>query len=307
MRAAILRELGAVPEAGEWDEPPAPGDGETLVTVAVAGINPIDVSMASGTFYGGAPPVPYVLGREGIGHTDDGALVYFDAPIPPSGSMAERTLARTDSLIELPAGADPAASIAFGIAGLAGWLALSDAARLEPGESVLVLGASGAVGRIAVQGARLLGASRVVAAARRTDGLERLGADAVCGLEADELRDACGEGVDVIVDPLWGAPVVTALGAAARHRTRVIQLGQSAGATAEIPSALVRGRSLSIIGHTNFAVAPDIRRAALRTMVEHGMAGELTVPTEALPLDRIAEAWERQASSPGAKLAIVPG
>lgn len=305
MKAAILREVGTTPEPGDWDEPPAPGEGETVVTVAAAGLNPVDVSIAAGTFYAGAPPVPLVVGREGIGHTADGELVYFDGPVFPLGSMAERTLVREESLVTLPDGADPVASVAFGVAGLAGWLALSETARLEAGETVLVLGASGIVGRIAVQAARILGAGRVVAAARRTEGLESLGADVVCGLSADELREACGDGADVIVDPLWGEPVAAALGAA-RARARVAHLGQSAGATAELPSGLVRGRSLSIIGHTNFAIAPEIRHAALRTMVERGMAGELVVPVEPVPLDRVAEAWERQASSPGTKLVITP-
>lgn len=305
MRAAILRELGTTPEPGDWDEPPAPGADEALVTVEAAGVNPIDLSIASGRFYGGAPPVPYVVGREGIGRTETGALVYFDGPLPPSGSMAERALVHASSVVELPEGADPVLSVAFGIAGLAGWLALSHAAELRAGETVLVLGANGTVGRIAVQAARLLGAGRVVAAARRHDGLGALGADQVCGLGADELREACGDGADVIVDPLWGEPIVAALGAA-RRGTRAVQIGQSAGATAEIPSALVRGRPLSIVGHTNFAVAPEIRHTALRTMVEHGMAGELTVPVETVPLERVAGAWERQAASPGTKLVITP-
>lgn len=274
--------------------------------MAAAGVNPIDLAIASGRFYGGAPDTPCVAGREGIGHTEEGGvLVYFDAPVPPFGSMAERTLVRAETVVPLPDGADPVASLAFGIAGLAGWLALSHSGALQKGESVLVLGASGTVGRIAVQAARLLGAARVTAAARRPDALSDLGADAVCGLSEDELKEACPDGADVILDPLWGEPLVAAL-ALGRRGTRVVQIGQSAGASAEIPSALIRGRPLSIVGHANFAIAPEDRHAALRTMVEHNLRGELSVPVEAIPLAEVSEAWERQAGSPGAKLVITP-
>lgn len=312
MRAAILREYGRPPEPGEFDDP-VPGDGQVTVDVLAAGLNPVDISMASGSFYGGSPPLPSVAGREGVGRTEDGRRVYFDAPIAPYGSFAERALIDPGSEIELPEGVDDALATCFGVAGLAAWLSLEWRAQVHAGETVLVLGASGVVGLIAVQAARLLGAGRVIAAARGADGLRRareLGADATVAMgEVDDLADAFREagdgGVDVVVDPLWGAPVAAAI-EATNQRARVVQIGQSAGAQATVASAPVRGRLLSILGHTNVLAPQEVKRAAYARMVGHAAAGELFADVERVPLDDVVDAWERQQSSPRHKLVIVP-
>jgi len=312
VRAAILHAYGEAPSVGELALSD-PVEGQELVEIELAGLNPVDVWIASGSYFAGSPPLPYVIGREGIGRTTGGERVYFDGPIPPSGAVAERTLVPSSSLLPVPEALDAGMAVACGIAGLAAWLALEWRAELRPGETVLVLGASGAVGRIAVQAARLLGARRVVAAAR--DGgaladLERTGADATVRLDAVDdlagaLRDACEGGPDVTIDPLWGAPGAAAIDAAAPG-ARHVQLGSSAGATAQIASASVRGKSLRILGHYNFSVPRDVRAAAFARMLAHAARGELAVPVERVPLDRIADAWERQEASPGAKLAIEP-
>src|SRR4051812_6120991 len=268
MRAAILREYGKPPEPGQADAPTSSGD-QVVLDVEAGGLNPVDIRMASGTFYGGTPPLPSVAGREGVGRTSDGDVVYFDSPITPHGSFAERTLIDQASAIPLGTEVDPALAVAFGIAGLAAWLALEWRAQLREGEVVLVLGASGVVGQIAVQAARLLGAGRVVAAARSPEGLDRareLGADAVVSLAAaaeelpDTLRDASGgEGFDVVVDPVWGDPATAAL-EACRVRGRLIQLGESASPYATVASATVRGKALDVRGHTNFVAPAEVRR-----------------------------------------------
>ena len=314
MRAAILRWYGAPPEPGEFDEPQA-GEGQEVVEVLAGGLNPVDIRMASGTFYGGAPPLPSVVGREGVGGRANGELVYFDAPIPPYGSFADRAPIARDSAIPLPAEIDPALAVAFGIAGLAAWLALEWRAPVREGEHVLVLGASGVVGQIAVQAARLLGAGRVAAAARSPEGLERargLGADAVVSLTlpeddlVDALREAAGgEGFDVVVDPVWGDPAAAALQACRAHG-RLVQIGESAGPHSTLASATIRGKLLAILGHTNFMAPPEVKRAAYQRMAEHGARGELTVEVERVPLDQVADAWQRQQHSPHHKLVIVP-
>ncbi|HEY3190801.1 MAG TPA: zinc-binding alcohol dehydrogenase family protein [Solirubrobacteraceae bacterium] len=314
MRAAILRWYGAPPEPGEFHEPQA-GDDQVVVEVLAAGLNPVDIRMASGTFYGGSPPLPSVAGREGVGRTPEGEVVYFDAPVPPYGSIAERALIARASSITLPAEIDPALAVSFGIAGLAAWLSLDWRAQLREGEIVLVLGASGVVGQIAVQAARLLGAGRVVAAARSPEGLDRartLGADAVVNLAAaaddlaDALREAAGgDGFDVVIDPLWGEPAAAAI-AACRVRGRLVQLGESADPYSALASATIRGKLLDIRGHTNFMAPPEVKREAFERMVEHGAAGELKVEVERVPLDRVADAWQRQQHAPHHKLVIVP-
>jgi NADPH:quinone reductase-like Zn-dependent oxidoreductase len=316
MRAAVLHEYG-VPEAGEFDEPVA-GDtqegtgGQALVEVLAAGLNPVDVAISAGRFYAGKPPLPSVAGREGVGLLD-GERVYFDGPLAPFGSMAERALIDPKSTYRVPDGVADGVAVALGISGLAAWLGLTWRAKLEPGEHVLVLAASGVLGQIAVQGAKLLGAGRVVAAARSREGLERcveLGADATVRLGDDEdLAGALGEAaegrIDVVIDPLWGEPLVAALNAAS-FGARIVQIGAGAGADAVIPSAAIRGKMLVLMGHTNFAAPPQVKAEAYARMAEAAAAGELRVAVEELALEQVGEAWERLAAGSHAKLVLRP-
>src|SRR5215204_1190324 len=185
MRAAILREYDATPELGSFDDP-APGGGTVVADVLAAGLNPVDVRKASGVFpLMPKPPLPSVAGWEGVARLEDGSRAYFVDPPPPHGALAERTLLDPATTYPVPEGVDDGVAVALGIAGLAGWLALSWSAKLREGETVLVLGATGTVGQVAVQGAKLMGASRVVAAGRNPHGLARaaqLGADATVRL-----------------------------------------------------------------------------------------------------------------------------
>jgi NADPH2:quinone reductase len=286
MRAAVLHEYGAVPEVGEFDEPV----GELVVDVLAAGLNPIDLRIASGTLPARRPELPCVVGSEGIGRTADGRRVYFTG-----ASLAERAAATEP--VEVPDGIDDAHAVAYGVAGLAAWLAL-DKARLVEGERVLVLGASGPVGSIAVQLAKLRGAGRVVAAARR----EVSDADAFVSLDGEVAFD---EEFDVVIDPLWGAPAEAAVKAMA-FRGRLVQLGESAGREATFASADIRFKELQILGHTNFAAPADERARALQAMWRHAAAGELTVPSETVPLDDAGQAWRRMGEAPGVKLVVVP-
>ena len=314
MRAAILREYDATPELGEFDAPVDGdgGDGGVAADVLAAGLNPVDLRKAAGAFpLAPKPPLPSVAGWEGVARLSDGRRVYFDGPIPPHGALAERTLLDPDTLFDVPDGVDDGVAVALGIAGLAGWLALEWSAKLREGETVLVLGASGTVGQVAVQAARLLGAGRILAAGRSRAGLDRaaeLGADATVELGGDleaALREAAPDGLDVVVDPLWGEPAVAAIKNCRRY-ARHVALGQSAGLEATIASADVRNKALSIVGHTNYAVPLEDRRAAYERMARHAAAGELTVDYERVPLDDAPEAWERLRSGPGAKLVVFP-
>ncbi|HWI96024.1 MAG TPA: zinc-binding dehydrogenase [Solirubrobacterales bacterium] len=169
---------------------------------------------------------------------------------------------------------------------------------------MLVLGSSGVLGQIAVQGARLLGAGRIVAAARDAESLERarheLGADAVVELdgEADlteRFKEAAGGGFDVIVDPLWGEPAIAALGAL-NVEGRLIQIGNSADESIELPTRGFRNQLAHIIGHTNFKASRELKRETFTAMCEHALAGELEVETEGVPLSEIGEAWNRKSS-----------
>ena len=302
MRAAILREYGGVPEVGEFDEPAG-----TVAEVLAAGLNPIDLRLASGEL--ARPPLPAVVGKEGIARLD-GRRVYFDS----GGAFAERVALDPAEVVDVPDALEDGQAVCFGVAGLAAWIALEQRAQVREGETVLILGASGTVGMIAVQVARHLGAGRVVAAARNKERLkhaERLGADRTVQLEAAGaaltacFREAAGGDVDVVFDPLWGPPAAAAVEALG-FRGRLVQLGQSAGAIASLTSGPIRFRELSIIGHTNFASPFPERRAALERMFDLATRGELVADFEELPLDEVGDAWRRQAESPNVKLVLRP-
>jgi NADPH2:quinone reductase len=316
MLAAVIHELGAVPALEQVPEPVA-GPGQTLLSLRAAGLNPVDLAIGSGRYYGGHPPVPFVAGSEAVGHVVAsqrfrvGARVYVGRAV--SGSLAERVVAADGDAWELPEGDDDELAVALGIAGLAGWLPLAYRARLQPGERVLVLGATGSVGSVAVQVARLLGAGRIVAAGRDDAGLERarrLGADVTVNLStpnlASALREAAGgQGPEVVVDPLWGSPALAALDAAAPG-ARIVNLGQSAAPTASIPSPLLRGRALTLLGHSSGRVPVAERAAAHRTLLAHARAGRLTLERRSYPLRRAPGAWQEQAAGPRRKLVVVP-
>ena len=314
MRAAFVSELGQPPSPGELPEPSA-GDGEVVLEVLAAPLNPVDVAVSTGAFYGGHPDLPYVPGTEAVGRVrGSGEVVWaFGAGfgLARNGGMAELAVMPEERLVPVPEGADPALAGALGIAGIAGWLPLAVRAPVRAGETVLVLGATGTVGQVAVQAAKLLGAGRVVAAGRNEERLARareLGADATVRLDRDvreELREALGGGeLSLIFDAVWGEPLVAALDVAAPS-ARIVHLGQSAGPEATLASGTVRGKQLDLLGYSNFAVPVDVLRREYNRLVRHAVAGEIRVDVESLPLDEVAEAWRRQAAGGAPKLVFV--
>jgi NADPH:quinone reductase len=294
VRAALITELGRPPQVGEAPEPE--GDG---LEVLAAPLNPLDLAVAAGRFYGGHPPLPFVPGCECVGRDAGGRVVWTfggGLGLARSGTMAERAQAGSVA-VEVPAGADPALAAALGIAGLAGWLPLAWRAPVRPDDRVLVLGATGTVGRVAVQAAKLLGAERVVAAGRDTARLEgtlALGADETVGLDGD-----FGEPTYVF-DPLCGEPLERAVAAAAPG-ARIVQLGQSAGPSATLTSAAIRGKQLEVYGFSDFAVPADVLDEHYRRLVTHAAAGEITLELERIGLDDVESAWD----APRAKKLVV--
>ncbi|KUI00687.1 alcohol dehydrogenase [Mycolicibacterium acapulense] len=304
MRAAVLEGPGKTPTVRDFDEPDGP-DTE-LVDIRLAGCNPVDLALASGAM--GEPLTPSVVGKEGVGTTNDGRRVYFDSPPEPFGSWAQRCRIAPALTFPVPDGVDDDLAVALGIAGLAAWLPLTRHADVSDGETVLVLGATGVVGRIAVQAARLLGAGRVVGAGRDPDALEQvrdLGADAVVRLgqddDAEALTNEAGEGYDVVIDMVYGDPFLAALDASAVGAT-LITVGQGAGATADVPFAKLMGRTH--VGHNNNMMGADVMRAGYGELTKHAADGRIRVEVERYPLDDAPRAWEAQADSPHHKIAI---
>jgi NADPH:quinone reductase-like Zn-dependent oxidoreductase len=320
VRAALIREIGGLPTLAETDAPER-GAGRALVQIHAVPLNPIDVALATGKHYLGPPKTPYVPGSEGVG-----TIVKADALEPGTrvyvsddglggrgrdGTLAELATVVEEEVLELPEGVSDELAAACGTAGVAGWLPVVWRAQVGPGDRVLVLGGTGTVGLAAVQAARLQGAERIVAAGRRHEGLEEaraLGAHAVVRLDEPDLAEALkeaagGDGPTVVIDPLWGEPFVAATEAAAPG-ARFVQIGQSAGPAATLASGVVRGKQLEIYGYSNFVVPAETRRGAYTELVSHAARGEVSFPVETYPLERVSEAWERQAGGPGAKLVV---
>ena len=295
--AAVLTRYG-VPTPGDFPAPADPTQGTVIVRVAAAAVNGLDRAMASGRHFLSPRTLPVVAGRDGVGATADGRLVYFDGPVLPYGAMAQETLVAESSLIEVPEGADVAVAAALGNAGLAAWLPLSWRAALRPGETVAVLGAGGVVGSLAVQAARHLGAGTVVGVVRGAAAVahaKRLGADIVIDTAASndpaaDLKAATPDGLDVVVDYLWGDVAVAAL-RNARLRARFVQVGTVVSDEATLSGADLRSRSIDVLGYVSAHAPLSVRAEAYRQLVTLAMQGKLEIGIERYPLDAVAAAW----------------
>jgi NADPH2:quinone reductase len=303
MRAAVLHEMGGVPEPGEVDEP-VPAPGEVLVAVDAAGLNPADVLQASGA-YPVVAAVPYVIGREAAGRTADGRRVWFMGP----GAMAERAAVPADALVELPDDLPTTTAAGLGLAGTTALLGLRATGGLRPGEAVLVLGASGAVGTLAVQLARVLGAGRVVGAGRSAAALAHLAGRADALVHADDdwagalAGAAPGGGFDLVLDPVWGPPAAAAVDVLAPGG-RLATVGSVAGPATLGVGLLARGASIR--AHNGFHMPPAVLRAAYAEVAALVAAGRVVLPTEAVPLGDVGAAWRRLTGAAHPKLVITP-
>jgi NADPH:quinone reductase-like Zn-dependent oxidoreductase len=323
MRAAVLHAYGTPPEPGQRPVPQRQA-GQALIRVTAAPINPLDLLCASGTSYFGPPALPYVPGTQGIGVIAEsgtlpaGQRVWFSATAgmqPGDGSMAEFCVVPDTAVLPVPEGVSDDLAAALGLSAIAAWMALSWRGQLRPGEHVLVLGASGNVGQVAVQAARLLGAGRVVAACRDQHGRDRaaeLGADAVADLTGDDaaavaamLAEATGGRADLVLDPLWGIPAEAALRILSPHG-RLVNLGSSAAAEASFGSATLRGRVLAILGYTNNQLTDEQKAGALAEIFTHARAGRITADREVLPLSAAAGAWSRCGQAPHRRAVLTP-
>jgi NADPH:quinone reductase-like Zn-dependent oxidoreductase len=314
---AVLHSLGDVPRL-EAIPPPARSPGQTLISVAAASLNPADLAMASGYLPGGMPPPPLTVGLEGAGRVVSSDLYAEGTPVwfQSMGAFAALAVAPDDRVSVLPADADLAISAALGIAGFAALAGLERAARLRRGEAVLVLGASGAVGCIGIQVARILGASPVIAAGRDAGTLERaraIGADGTALLApdgdwAEALRAAVvraagrPRGFDVVLDPVWGDAAAAATMAMAPGG-RLVTMGTAAPATF---GPQICAGALEIIG---FDGGRWPARAWTETVAR--LAGwvserKLTLHVQRLPLTEVAKAYELQAATPRRKIVLIP-
>jgi NADPH:quinone reductase-like Zn-dependent oxidoreductase len=305
MKAAVVEALGQAPKYQEFAEP-TPGENEVLIQVHAAGLHPIVKAIASGAHYSADGKVPMVAGLDGVGTRPDGARVYFGGARKPWGTMAERCAAPASMCLPLPDGIGDVEAAAIANPGMSAWLSLKERAQVKAGETVLILGATGVAGQLAIQAARHLGAKRIIAAGRNIDAIAKEDVDAIVALaqSEDAVREAfiaeAANGIDVIIDYLWGRPTELLLDALAKtfkpsgtKSTRLVEVGQSAGPTITLPGAVLRSVDLKLLG-SGFGAAPlDAILAAIPELFKMAASGKLRIDAEPIPLADVEVAWNR--------------
>ena len=295
-------------------------ENEVIVQVQAAALKPVDKQIASGGHYASPGKLPVVCGMDGVGRLEDGTRVYFGGPRSPYGAMAQRTVVARPQCIPLPADLDDLTAAAIVNPGASAWLTLAQRAKLAKGESVLILGATGVTGKLAVQIAKLLSAGRVVAAGRNErvlSSLRDLGADAMVRIDQpiQDLQDAFAReagnsAFDVIVDYLWGHSTEALLAAitrkefaAVKSEIRLVQVGESAGASISLPAAVLRSTPLTIMGTAGIP-SPEILMDAFHQVVTRAAAGSLRIDVESVPLSEMESAWQRDGQ--GRRIVLIP-
>ena len=313
MKAAVISETGGTPATAEFRDPePAPG--VQVGRLLAASLNPVDLVIAAGKMSHRQVRPPFVAGYEGVAQLGSGQVVYLAGPPQPFGTLAELIPVPDGQAIPVPDGLDPVVASSLGVAGLAAWLSLDYRGGLQPGESVLILG-GGTVGLIAAQAARTLGASRVVVADVRKQALQsaaRKGADStvdLTGLDAPTMAEAfthaAPEGFDLVLDLVWGDAVNAAIDAAKMH-ARIVQTGNAASPTVQLPAAVFRNKHISIIGQSVFVAPIEVRRGAYTALAQAALDGAVSLDTTTARLDDVSAAWRRLADGAPDKQIVIP-
>jgi NADPH:quinone reductase-like Zn-dependent oxidoreductase len=306
MRAAVVTSFGTPPACQDFPVPAPQTLDEVVVDVIAAGLHPRVRSQAAGSHYTSSDELPLVPGVDGVGRAPDGTLRYFVLPGTTMGAMAEQTVIDLRRSVVLPESCDPVLIAAAMNPAMSSWVALRRRISFQPGRSVLVLGATGNAGRLAVQIARHLGAGRVIAAGRqpgRLAALAGLGADVTISLDGDpaEVAGRLGQAaadVDVVIDYVWGEPTAGAMRAIVMNRTDPglplvwIEIGSVAGPAAAIPSAALRAARLQIVGSGQGSVPARDIVAELPGLAAEITSGTFRIDARAVPLADVEAAWK---------------
>jgi NADPH:quinone reductase-like Zn-dependent oxidoreductase len=306
MRAAVVTSFGTPPTCQDFPAPTPRAADEVIIDVIASGLHPRVRSQADGSHYTSTGDLPLVPGIDGVGRAPDGSLRYFVLPDTTMGAMAEQTVVDLRRSVVLPDDSDPALIAAAMNPAMSSWVALRQRVRFQAGQNVLVLGATGNAGQLAVQVAKLLGAGQIIAAGRdagKLAALPALGATATVLLDADpaavarRLGQAAAE-VDVVIDYLWGEPTAAAMTAVVTDRAdrgrplTWIEIGSIAGPVAAIPSAALRAARLQIVGSGQGSVPTRDILAELPGLAAEITSGSFRVDARPVPLADVEAAWK---------------
>jgi NADPH:quinone reductase-like Zn-dependent oxidoreductase len=310
MQAAVIAKPGAVPVYGDFEDPGAK-PGQEIISVKAAALTHLTKGRASGAHYSAENVYPNIAGVDGVGRTADGRRVYFALPTPHFGAMAEKAPVRAAHCIPVPDDLDDVLAAALANPGMSSWAALAERAQLKPGETVLINGATGIAGRLAVQIAKYMGAGRVIAAGRSQAALESLkslGADAIIPFDlspsnpdgARKLEEALEQqfsaGVDVVLDYLWGPSAEIMLMAAAKAGRegipmRFVQVGAISGDKITLPGAALRSSATVLMGSGINSVSMEGLLNAIEKVFQAARPGNFQVNTKTVPLSDVEKIW----------------
>jgi NADPH2:quinone reductase len=321
MKAAVLHNFGETPRFEDFLDP-IPNPDEILVHVKAVALENVDKAMAEGSHFASRQflsVLPAIVGFDGIGMLEDGRLVGFGGVKAPYGAMAEKTVVPRAYTVPVPDGVDAVTAAALPGSALTSLFPLKWGARLQPGETVLINGATGISGKLAVQIAKLLGAGRVIGTGRNEESMKQireLGADTVIDLKQsdtrllDEFKEQAGNGYDVILDFLWGHPteilIKTLVPSELRipKPVRLVQIGEKAGSTINLSADSLRTSGLEIRGGAA-GITPEAMGEGTDQVWEWLKAGKLHMDIEQVPLKDIESAWKR-ADFQGKRIVVVP-
>ncbi|BCW88552.1 L-threonine 3-dehydrogenase [Alphaproteobacteria bacterium SO-S41] len=303
MKAAIVRGPGQTPVYADFPPPPASGDSRIAVTAAA--VSPLVRARASGTHYSSSGQFPFVAGVDGVGRLEDGRRVYFILPTAPYGSMAETTVVPAAQCLVLPDDLDDVTAAAIANPGMSSWAAFTERAKLKAGETVLINGATGASGRLAVQIARHFGATKVIATGRNRDALHEvagLGADVTIPLIEDaaaledQFKAQFAAGIDVVIDYLWGASAERLLIAGAKagpeaRPIRFVQVGAASGQDITLPGAVLRSSAIELMGSGIGSVPLARLFSAIAGLMKTAIPAGFQIATRPVPLSDVERAW----------------
>jgi NADPH:quinone reductase-like Zn-dependent oxidoreductase len=308
VKAAVVRNFNRAPIYADFADP-LPLDGEVLVNVTAAALSQLVRGQAAGRHYSSGTTLPLVPGVDGVGRLADGTRVYFAFPRSPFGAMAERTVVKRSNTVPLPADLDDSTAAGAANPGMSSWAALTERAKFQPGETILINGATGAAGKLAIQIAKHLGAKKVIATGRNQQSVAKLpslGADQVIPLDQPKeklveafRRHIHGSGVSIILDYLWGSSAESLFAAVAGHgssegepRIRYVQIGSISGQTINLPAGVLRSSGLELMGSGLGSVSNDGLIRSIDALMHAIVPAKLAIDVDPVPLRDVEKAWE---------------
>ncbi|NHA03565.1 zinc-binding alcohol dehydrogenase family protein [Mucilaginibacter sp. HC2] len=310
MKAAVLYRVGEIPQYADFAEPiPAPH--EQLIHMKAASIKNLDKGRAKGTHYDKHKNYPAIVGVDGVGVLEDGTRVYAGSQ---TGMMSEKALINKSWYVSVPDELDDVTAAAIPNPAISAWLSLVYKGKLKAGDTVLILGATGITGKLAVQIARHLGAGKIIAIGRNQQALDKLDADVSISLNQsdDDIKQAIKAETaktpfDVVIDYLWGKPAELLLNTLAGHDlnatidhiTRYVQVGEMAGSAINLPAAILRSTAIELTGAGGGSISKEvivkIQTEILPEVFKLAAEGKLSIDTLAIPLKDVADAWQQEA------------